>query len=155
MRIVSYFSVNNIKKPNFMSQNAYGASTSVQDVDPDHIYRINDGLFSGQEIINQINNPHIVAILGAAGLGFVVGWLLAFVNKFVDKTKINSTYFVSIFTTIFGGVVIGFYNSSEVLLGTYGVGFFVGFIFYSLIYARIDTKKGEKLKKLVYPYYEI
>jgi len=132
-------------------------STTPVKIDPEKVYLIGDKLFvKGNDIISWSSSNHepmLIAAIGSMGLGFIVGWMLAFVNKFVDKTKINSTYFISIFTTIFGGAVIAFFRNSEALLGWYGMGFLVGFLIYISLYASTNESAKSPLRKIIYPHY--
>lgn len=68
-----------------------------------------------------------IQVLGAMGLGFVLGWTLYFANR-GRSGKISATELASIAGIIFGSAITGFFDESALLLGGYGLGLFAGFV---------------------------
>ena len=84
------------------------------------------------EIANGINNPWI-ACFGTMGIGFVFGWIVAFINKHTATDNINTGYLTSIIASLLGTVVLTFFSNNKELLGWYGIGAFLGLAVYFIL----------------------
>ena len=71
--------------------------------------------------------------LGTAGIGFVFGWIVSFINKHTATKNINTGYLTAIIASLLGTVVLTFFENNRDLLGSYGIGVFIGLASYFII----------------------
>lgn len=84
---------------------------------------------------------------GSVAFGFVIGWTLYFANR-GKSGKMEMADIAAMITAIAGGTVTGFLtqavnpNVNAAALGCYGIGLFLGFVTYFLLFrwARQDTE---------------
>lgn len=74
-----------------------------------------------------MENLTYFAQLGAAGLGFVLGWVLYLAIR-GRKGNIDGGELTSIAAVVFGGAAAAYLQSDSSLFGAYGIGVFVGFV---------------------------
>lgn len=117
----------------------------------DSTYLVENGLqVNGekiQELLKQSQSFTWLEIGGAISMGFIIGWLLGFTNKFVKQDNITVNYFTSIVSALLGASVIGYFANTK-LMGVYGITVSVGFFIYTLLYPRIS------FRKIIYPNYK-
>ncbi len=102
----------------------------------DTLYNINDKyILKGSDIVSKVSTSQISAwdLWGALCIGFVIGWTLGFVNKYISKSDIKIEYLIGVIGAILGTVVIAYFSSNYGLLGPYGVGVSVGLIVYFIL----------------------
>lgn len=80
-----------------------------------------------------------LSVLGAMGLGFVLGWMLYFVNRYRKDVSISDLG--TIVAALAGATVLGFIDVGELtkgaMVGAYGVGLFLGFLAYGYVLYRL------------------
>ncbi len=96
-------------------------------------------LLSGQNILDAFPVPEIqplssVMCWGAFFIGFVIGWNLYFINRHRAKTGVGIGDIATISTALMTAVIFSFFGGSLQLLGWYGLGLGVGFLFYGLLF---------------------
>jgi hypothetical protein len=90
---------------------------------------------TGDQVITKVSSFQITSwdLWGALSIGFVIGWTLAFVNRYVAKSDIKIEYLIGVIGAILGTVVIAFFSNNYGLLGPYGVGVAIGLIVYFIL----------------------
>jgi hypothetical protein len=68
-------------------------------------------------------------LFGAAGFGFVIGWLTYFSNRW-RKGEVSFADLATLIGIIGGGAVLGLFPAASDLFGAYGIGLFLGFFSY-------------------------
>jgi len=74
----------------------------------------------------------LVQLLGAGGLGFVIGWYVYYINRYrAGDVQISDV--LTLIGAVGGAAVTALFPSRSDLFGAYGIGLFVGFTLYFLI----------------------
>lgn len=85
--------------------------------------------------------------LGALGLGFVFGWTLYFANR-GKAGKLTMSDIAAMIAAVAGGGVVSFFSTAPdaaakaAALGFYGIGVFIGFVIYFVLYRSALKKDG-------------
>lgn len=71
-----------------------------------------------------------ITILGAAGFGAIIGWLVYYINRY-RKSEVQFSDLTTIIGIVGGAAVTSLFGDGDkVLFGAYGMGLFVGFFGY-------------------------
>lgn len=70
--------------------------------------------------------------LGAGGVGFIIGWLVYFINRY-RKEDVQFSDLVTLLGIVAGGSVTALFPAKTDLFGAYGLGLFAGFFSYFLV----------------------
>ena len=76
-----------------------------------------------------MENPSLVELLGAGGLGFVIGWYVYFTNRY-RKSDAQLSDTVSVIGAIVRASVTALFPAKSELFGAYGIGLFAVFFWY-------------------------
>ena len=77
----------------------------------------------------------IVALLGAAGFGAIIGWLVYYINRY-RVAAVQFSDLTTLMGIIGGGAVLALFPARSALFGAYGIGLAIGFFSY---FARLNT----------------
>ena len=142
----------------WLFQNNYNMGDKYIKISPDSIYYLdNNVIISGKDFLELHNNslsPNAIEVIGTISIGFIIGWLLGFTNKYVDRTKINASYFTTIVGALLGAAVLGYFSNSSTLLGIYGTAVGVAFLIFSILYPIAENGNSSFIKKLINPNYK-
>lgn len=71
-------------------------------------------------------------ILGAAGFGTIIGWLVYYINRY-RTGDVQFSDLATVIGIIGGGAVLALFPEGTDLFGGYGIGLFVGFFSYFIV----------------------
>jgi hypothetical protein len=71
----------------------------------------------------------VLAKLGAAGFGAIVGWNLYYINRY-RRDEVHLSDLVTLIGAIGGAAVTALFPAKTVLFGAYGIGLAIGFFGY-------------------------
>lgn len=77
-------------------------------------------------------NASTLQLLGAGGLGCVVGWYVYYINRY-RRSDIQMSDLLTLIGAIGGGATTALFPAKTDLFGAYGVGLFCGFFSYFLV----------------------
>jgi hypothetical protein len=77
-------------------------------------------------------NASTLQMLGAGGLGVVVGWYVYYINRY-RKSDIQMSDLLTLIGAIGGGATTALFPAKTDLFGAYGIGLFCGFFSYFLL----------------------
>lgn len=72
-----------------------------------------------------------IQLLGAGGLGFVIGWYVYFINRY-RRADVQIGDLLTLIGAIGGGATTALFPAKTDLFGAYGIGLFAGFFSYFL-----------------------
>lgn len=102
-----------------------------------------------------------IQLLGAGGLGFVIGWYVYYINRY-RKSDVQISDLLTLIGAIGGGATTALFPAKTDLFGAYGIGLFAGFFSYFLVMVilvgispnfNVDWFLDGRRKKPVDPYY--
>ena len=104
----------------------------------------------------------MLALLGAAGFGFLMGWQLYFLNRY--RKEVTLLDLGSVVSVLAGAAILALFPAGTELFGAYGLGLFLGFFSYFVVLVLlvahsdsftadwfIDGRYIDSEKKLVIP----
>ncbi len=109
---------------------------TIISIDPSAYYRVKDTiLIAGSKITGPVDEIPFLPVMawGACLLGFVIGWNLYLINRYRDKAQVTIGDISVIVGALANGALLLFFDNSTRLLGWYGVGLGIGFLFYGLL----------------------
>lgn len=74
----------------------------------------------------------LLQILGAGGLGFVIGWYVYYINRY-RKSDVQISDLLTLIGAIGGAAVTALFPARTDLFGAYGIGLFSGFFTYFVL----------------------
>jgi hypothetical protein len=74
----------------------------------------------------------MVQLLGAGGLGFVIGWYVYYINRY-RKGDVQIGDLLTLIGAIGGAATTALFPARSALFGAYGIGLFAGFFAYFLV----------------------
>jgi hypothetical protein len=73
-----------------------------------------------------------IQLLGAGGLGFVIGWYVYYINRY-RKADVQISDLLTLVGAIGGGATTALFPAKTDLFGAYGIGLFSGFFAYFFV----------------------
>jgi hypothetical protein len=73
-----------------------------------------------------------IQLLGAGGLGFVIGWYIYYINRY-RRSDVQISDLLTLIGAIGGGATTALFPAKTDLFGAYGIGLFLGFFSYFLV----------------------
>jgi hypothetical protein len=74
----------------------------------------------------------LIQLLGAGGLGFVIGWYVYYINRY-RRSDVQISDLLTLMGAIGGGATTALFPAKTDLFGAYGIGLFAGFFSYFLL----------------------
>lgn len=74
----------------------------------------------------------LIQLLGAGGLGFVIGWYVYYINRY-RRSDVQISDLLTLIGAIGGGATTALFPAKTDLFGAYGIGLFAGFFSYFLV----------------------
>jgi hypothetical protein len=74
----------------------------------------------------------LIQLLGAGGLGFVIGWFVYYINRY-RHSDVQISDLLTLIGAIGGAAVTGLFPAKSDLFGAYGIGLFSGFFIYFFV----------------------
>ena len=71
----------------------------------------------------------VIQLLGAGGLGFVIGWFVYYINRY-RHAAVQISDLLTLIGAIGGAAITGLFPAKSDLFGAYGIGLFAGFFLY-------------------------
>jgi len=78
-----------------------------------------------------MQSASLIQLLGAGGLGFVIGWYVYYINRY-RKSDVQISDLLTLIGAIGGGATTALFPAKTDLFGAYGIGLFAGFFSYCL-----------------------
>jgi hypothetical protein len=78
-----------------------------------------------------MQSASLIQLLGAGGLGFVIGWYVYYINRY-RKSDVQISDLLTLIGAIGGGATTALFPAKTDLFGAYGIGLFAGFFSYFL-----------------------
>jgi hypothetical protein len=78
-----------------------------------------------------MQSASLVQLLGAGGLGFVIGWYVYYINRY-RRADVQISDLLTLIGAIGGGATTALFPAKTDLFGAYGIGLFAGFFSYFL-----------------------
>jgi hypothetical protein len=88
-----------------------------------------------------MQSASLIQLLGAGGLGFVIGWYVYYINRY-RRSDVQISDLLTLIGAIGGGATTALFPAKTDLFGAYGIGLFAGFFSYFvvlIILVRIST----------------
>jgi hypothetical protein len=79
-----------------------------------------------------MQSASLIQLLGAGGLGFVIGWYVYYINRY-RKSDVQISDLLTLIGAIGGGATTALFPAKTDLFGAYGIGLFAGFFSYFLV----------------------
>jgi hypothetical protein len=79
-----------------------------------------------------MQSASLVQLLGAGGLGLVIGWYVYYINRY-RKSDVQIGDLLTLIGAIGGGATTALFPAKTDLFGAYGIGLFAGFFSYFLV----------------------
>jgi hypothetical protein len=73
-----------------------------------------------------------IQLLGAGGLGFVIGWYVYYINRY-RRSDVQVSDLLTLIGAIGGGATTALFPAKTDLFGAYGIGLFAGFFSYFVV----------------------
>ncbi|MCA9956691.1 MAG: hypothetical protein H6657_15625 [Ardenticatenaceae bacterium] len=85
-----------------------------------------------QEAAETVVQASPLQIWGAAGFGFIIGWLVYYINRY-RTGDVQFSDLATVIGIIGGGAILALFPAKTDLFGGYGLGLFAGFLSYFLV----------------------
>ena len=82
-----------------------------------------------QEAADTVVEATRLQILGAAGFGAIIGWLVYYINRY-RKGDVQFSDLATVIGILGGGAILTLFPAGTDLFGGYGIGLFIGFFSY-------------------------
>lgn len=79
-----------------------------------------------------LQSATLIQLLGAGGLGFVIGWYVYYINRY-RRSDVQIGDLLTLIGAIGGGATTALFPAKTDLFGAYGIGLFAGFFAYFLV----------------------
>lgn len=79
-----------------------------------------------------MQSASLIQLLGAAGLGFVIGWYVYYINRY-RRSDVQLSDLLTLIGAIGGGATTALFAAKTDLFGAYGIGLFAGFFSYFVV----------------------
>jgi len=79
-----------------------------------------------------MQSASLTQLLGAGGLGFVIGWYVYYINRY-RRADVQISDLLTLIGAIGGGATTALFPAKTDLFGAYGIGLFAGFFTYFLV----------------------
>ncbi len=79
-----------------------------------------------------MQSASLIQLLGAGGLGYVIGWYVYYINRY-RKSDVQISDLLTLIGAIGGGATTALFPAKTDLFGAYGIGLFAGFFSYFLV----------------------